>query len=238
MLLKPIPHREMPLHACGYRACEEALVDLSTYIEGPLQIEMAYYRRRIKGAVPFCLMREGAARRLQRALRVLPKGYGFLIFDAWRPVSVQQALFDDYYIQITNSTEGRQLSASERIQRVRAFVSLPSFDPLHPCVHNTGGAVDLTLVGPNGRVLNMGTPFDDFSCAAHTDSFEGSGSTTIRDNRRLLYACMTAAGFTNLPSEWWHFDFGTAFWSYYTQKPAKYKGILKVGTEYEDEAEK
>lgn len=37
---------------------------------------------------------------------------------------------------------------------------------------------------------------------------------------------MIKAGFTNLPSEWWHYDYGDAFWSYYTKNAVKYQGIL------------
>lgn len=37
-------------------------------------------------------------------------------------------------------------------------------------------------------------------------------------NRRLLYNAMISAGFTNLPSEWWHYDYDTKFWGYFTGK--------------------
>ena len=33
------------------------------------------------------------------------------------------------------------------------------------------------------------------------------------------------AGFTNLPSEWWHFDYGDKFWAYFTGNTAIYEGI-------------
>lgn len=48
----------------------------------------------------------------------------------------------------------------------------------------------------------------------------------IRENRRLLYELMTEAGFTNLPSEWWHYDYGDRFWAYYNKKPAIYGGVF------------
>jgi D-alanyl-D-alanine dipeptidase len=33
---------------------------------------------------------------------------------------------------------------------------------------------------------------------------------------------MTDAGFTNMPTKWWHYDYGNKFWAYYTKEPAKY----------------
>ena len=71
----------------------------------------------------------------------------------------------------------------------------------------------------------MGTGFDDFTEKSLTSHFE-SQSSDIRDNRRLLYRVMTEAGFTNYPLEWWHYDYGDSFWSYYTGKPAIYRGII------------
>lgn len=37
---------------------------------------------------------------------------------------------------------------------------------------------------------------------------------------------MCNAGFTNLPSEWWHYDYGTRFWGFFTGNQALYEGIL------------
>lgn len=228
----PIPHRAFPPEPHDLQAADEALVDLSRFVKGRIQVDMAYYQRKIPGAVPVALLRRGAAERLQLALSLLPAGYGLHIFDAWRPISVQQALFSDYY-QRLKARAGKDVSEDELRRRVREFVSLPSLDVTRPSVHNTGGAIDLTVIDPAGRPLDMGTAFDDFTPAAHTDYFETAGSARIRDNRRMLFACMTEAGFTNLPSEWWHYDYGTAFWSGYTGRPAKYKGILEVGKEHE-----
>ena len=33
---------------------------------------------------------------------------------------------------------------------------------------------------------------------------------------------MLQAGFTNLPTEWWHFDYGNKFWAFYTGNDAIY----------------
>ena len=116
------------------------------------------------------------------------------------------------------------------LQIISRYVSYPENNVLLPPVHTTGGAVDLTLIDSDGNELDMGTEFDSFSEAASTAYYEQVGTDTkIRDNRRMLYNAMTGAGFTNLPSEWWHYDFGDRFWAYYNRKPAIYKGVFTAG---------
>ena len=46
--------------------------------------------------------------------------------------------------------------------------------------------------------------------------------------KTYLYNAMIKAGFTNLPSEVWHYDYGNRAWAYYNKKPAIYKGILEL----------
>ena len=75
----------------------------------------------------------------------------------------------------------------------------------------------------------MGIEFDDFSDLTNTNTFEKEGmDKNIRDNRRILYTVMTEVGFTNLPSEIWHYDYGDRAWAFYNNEPALYKGIFKL----------
>lgn len=224
-----IPNLEFPGVPCGMQVLAEPLVDIADFHDNRIYVSMEYYRRGLPGAIPRCLLRRSAAEQLKKALELLPSGYGFRIYDAWRPIQVQQSLFDHYYHILKEQEDMRLLSEEELLNRVCLFVSRPSYDPLNPSVHSTGGAVDLTIVDEQGRELPMGTGFDDFVEAAQTTYFETHAGTVFRNNRRLLYHCMTAAGFTNLSSEWWHYDYGTCFWSYYTGKPAMYTGILNEG---------
>lgn len=219
-----VPNNTFPEGDFGLEPEDEALIDIAAIGERRISVSPEYYKRGVEGAVPRCLLRQGAAERLLKALSMLPPAYGFRIYDAWRPLRVQKALYDRYY----RSLEDKYLGSLTRAQieaRARLFVSPPSEDISRPAAHSTGGAVDLTITDM-GRELDMGTEFDDFSDKAHSAYFEIYDNRTIRDNRRLLYGCMTAAGFTNLPTEWWHFDYGDAFWSCYTGRPAIYAGIL------------
>ena len=201
--------------------CGERFVQLTDCKE--LHIDMQYIKQGIPGAVPECWMREGAYRRLMLAAAYLPDGLRFRIFDAWRPFCVQKALYDDY--AAVYSKKHPELTGDALRAALIAFVSEPRRDRVCYPVHCSGGAVDLTIEDKTGTPLDFGTAFDCFDQPANTAYFEGSGNETVIRNRRLLYSVMTAAGFTNLPSEWWHYDFGTRFWGYYRGCPCRYEAV-------------
>jgi zinc D-Ala-D-Ala dipeptidase len=131
------------------------------------------------------LRREAAVAlsRVQRDLR--PQGLGIKIFDAYRPVRATLAMVE--WTQRVNRpdllTDGYIASRSR---------------------HNLGLAIDLTLIDlATGRELEMGTPFDTFSAAAHTANASGEAAA----NRQKLKAAMEREGFVNYDQEWWHFSF-------------------------------
>ena len=131
------------------------------------------------------LRREAAAAlaRVQRSLR--PQGLGIKIFDAYRPVRATLAMVD----------------WTERVNRPDllkdGYIASRSR-------HNLGLAIDLTLIElATGRELEMGTPFDTFSAAAHTANASGEAAA----NRQILKAAMEREGFLNYDQEWWHFSF-------------------------------
>lgn len=192
-----------------------------------------YYKQGIPGAPKYCFARESVAKMLQEARKELPEGYDFLIFDGWRPICVQQRLWNYYKQSFKN--QHPELSDEELDFKTSFYVSKPSFDILKPTLHNTGGAIDLTIIDKNGKKLNMGTEFDEFGDKTWTNHFEKySEDEEIRDNRRLLYDVMTKNGFVNLPSEWWHFEYGSKFWAYFNNTDALYTGQLQLPFDYEE----
>jgi D-alanyl-D-alanine dipeptidase len=131
------------------------------------------------------LRREAAAAlaRVQHDLR--PRGLALKIFDAYRPVRATLAMVD----------------WTERVHRndllKDGYIATRSR-------HNLGLAVDLTLLDMvAGQELEMGTPFDTFSAAAHTANASGLAAV----NRQKLKAAMEAEGFQNYEQEWWHYTF-------------------------------
>ena len=219
--LTPIPKLPFPEGRPTFHIQNDPLVSVEQIL-----FEPRYAKAGFAGAIDKCYLRKEAYERLLRAQETLPEGCRFKIYDAWRPFSVQQALYAQYRAQVERAHPDAD---PERIEQLtQRFVSKPIKTPLEAPVHTTGGAVDLTIVDKNGQELDMGTEFDSFCDAAHTAYFEEAGRNAhVRENRRLLYHAMIAAGFTNLSAEWWHYDFGTRFWAYYTGKDALYTGIFE-----------
>lgn len=190
--------------------------------------EPMYFEQGLNGAIDKCYVREGMADRLAKAAELLPCGYRLKIYDAWRPFSVQKELFDSYSRLLLKKNPSLRDDYNKLVRLTKEFVSYPCKDANSPFVHSTGGAVDLTIVDENGNELDMGTGFDDFTDKAHTDYFEHSDEADIKNNRRLLYAVMTSCGFTNFPSEWWHYDYGDSFWAVIKKRSALYSGVYSI----------
>ncbi len=235
-LLPFIPHREEPVWEtiCEIPITndEEPLVPLSL-APSPIRVFPAYARLGIPGAVPECFVRESVYRKLLAAARDLPAGLGMVVLDGWRPWRVQQYLFET--LQEILHSRHPELSESELMIRTREFVSVPSRDPSAPSPHLTGGAVDVTLCDADGLPLDMGTMFDEATAISHTDHYERQGVNDSREakaleHRRLLYRTMLGQGFTNLPSEWWHYDFGDQLWAYYGGHDRAHYGATELDT--------
>jgi len=117
---------------------------------------------------------------VQRELEL--QGLGLLIWDAYRPMQGQQALWD--------------ACPDER------FVAPPQKGGRH----TRGTTVDLTLVRlSDGVPLEMPTGFDSFTPQAGSECADVSPKAL--KNRTLLQNVMKKHGFTLIASEWWHFDF-------------------------------
>ena len=200
-------------------------------------LEIRYYStfnfvgERIDGYIePTALLTKEAAKALKIASdEFASRGYRLKIYDAYRPVSVQQSLWD--YYRAKKAEQFPDATPEEIDYQTLFCVSFPSYNILLPSLHNTGGAVDLTIVGPDGEELDMGCGFDEFSNRAWTtyyeDGEEGEGVNDVaRDNRRMLYNVMTEVGFTNFPAEWWHFDYGDEKWGLFTDNAPIYGGVL------------
>ena len=136
-----------------------------------------------------------AAEALERSAAWLARerdGYGLLVLDAMRPQRVQE-----------------QLWAALRGTDLQRYLA----EPGRGSIHSFGMAVDVTVADPQGRELDMGTPFDSLEERSHP-AFEArllaAGEIEPRhvDNRELLRGAMRAGGWVGISTEWWHFDCG------------------------------
>lgn len=166
------------------------LVDLQRYAPG-LRLDLRYAgRRNVTGRrLPgYCrrwgLLLRPAARDLAHVERDLnARGLGLKVWDAYRPGRASRALVD-------------WARRSGRPELVGTYIARRSR-------HNTGTAVDLTLVRlRGGRRLSMGTGYDSFGRRAHTYGVEGRA---LR-NRLTLARAMARRGFVGYRREWWHFE--------------------------------
>lgn len=178
-----------------------------------------YFAMGLPGSLPGCWLREGVAHRLAAAAQSLPGDLVLLVWDGWRSIGTQAALFEAYVDDL--ALQYPDLARPELEQVARPYVTPP--DPGHhaPPPHLTGGAVDLTLAHPDGTPLDMGTGFDAFVPEAGAAALEHI-DMPARAGRRLLFHAMVAQGFTAYVEEWWHFDAGDQFWAAVTGGTPRY----------------
>lgn len=129
-------------------------------------------------------LQRSAAEALRRAHdRAREHGYGFIVFDAYRPWHITHEFweqFPDYH----------------------EFFA----DPAIGSVHNRGCAVDLSLcLLDSGAEVEMTSAYDEFTERAYP-SYSG-GTPKQRALRDRLRGWMEAEGFSVHPHEWWHYDF-------------------------------
>ena len=129
---------------------------------------------------PAALLRRSAATRLAKAADALrAKGLRLVIYDAYRPLSVQKALW--------------------AAKPDPAWVA----DPATGSSHNRGGAVDLALADASGKPLPMPSKFDEFGPRARHGA--AGVPPAARGRAETLKAALVAAGFTPYDAEWWHY---------------------------------
>jgi D-alanyl-D-alanine dipeptidase len=165
---------------------------------------------------PACILTRPAAEglaRVQAALR--PKGYSLIVFDCYRPARAVAA-----FVEWTKSDAPGERYFYPEIDKARL---IPDGYIADRSGHSRGSTVDLAIVplvlpatpprparcdesSASSTGIEMGTDYDCFSPLSATASTEVSDEA--RANRRLLLDAMTAAGFRNLPEEWWHYTLG------------------------------
>jgi zinc D-Ala-D-Ala dipeptidase len=167
------------------------------------------------------LFRNDAYRRLKLAQRHLPNGYTFIIFDAFRPLSVQKASWNKRLLETRR--DNPTLSEDE----VRRLTRLKVADPGNGGYggHQTGGAIDLGICEEKGKLLDMGSSYEEYCSKTKT---RNSIITSLQaSNRKILVDAMIKSGFVNFPAEWWHYSYGDKLWAAYSKKKKCIYGMAK-----------
>lgn len=195
---QPVETGELPAGTAAQ--AESLLVDVQRLAPG-IRVDMRYRDAGNFTGAPLpgydanraLLRREAAAALARVQRRVEADGLTLLVWDAYRPVRATLAMMD------WTRRVGREDLVRDGYIAARSR-------------HNLGVAVDLTLADARtGVPLDMGTAFDTFSAAAHTDSASGA----VMANRDRLRRAMHAEGWQNYSQEWWHY-------SYVVERPLRF----------------
>jgi D-alanyl-D-alanine dipeptidase len=176
--------------------CDETRRDVQQLSENPFQ------------------MRTGALDRLVSAQEFLPSGYQLQVREAWRPIWVQERLWERSLSRLRDS---RPDLPEEQLRTENTRFTAPP-DSVPP--HSTGGTVDLVLLC-DGDPIDMGWGFNQPGPGSLTAYPVGESA---RRHRHILTQAMDAAGFVNYPQEWWHWSYGDRYWAFQTSADATLYG--------------
>lgn len=174
----------------------------------------------------------------QQQLQIKRPNWRIQIFDAYRPVAVQQFMVD-YTAQELAQKRGMdlmQMSEGDRqalMETVYQFWAPPSPNPKTPPPHSTGAAVDVTLIDASDQPVDMGSPIDEVSERSHPNYFRDKAdekSRQVHRDRSLLRAMMVTAGFQQHPNEWWHFSQGDQLWAWLMTRATQQDYMARYGS--------
>lgn len=124
-------------------------------------------------------------------------GYGFLIYDAYRP----QKAVDDLI------RWGKEAENNATKAEFYPGISKADLFPLGYIAersgHSRGSTIDLTLTDEFGEPVDMGGHFDLMDIRSHHGA---PGLTSEQEyHRAILRGIMAFAGFAPYENEWWHY---------------------------------
>lgn len=162
------------------------LVDVRLYIPSAEIFQIFATDNNVTGAPlyirPVPVLQRSMAEKLRDAAAEFAEdGYTIKIYDLYRPYSVQFILYD--------------------IVKNGSYISNPYKGASN---HNRAGAIDMTLIGPDGVELEFPTPMHTFNSTANRNC----KTWTEEQSKNVDYmtAVMERHGFKRISSEWWHFS--------------------------------
>ncbi|MEC4803174.1 MAG: M15 family metallopeptidase [Jaaginema sp. PMC 1079.18] len=232
----PKPYLKIPILDCGEPLVPIPLDKFAVVSPHPYMRLGADYGTRS----PY-YVREGVLNALieaQNQLQQQQPGWQILIFDAYRPIAVQQYMVDYTFRQICQgkNLNPQQLSGTQAEaiwQEVYEFWAVPSDNPNTPPPHSTGAAVDVTLLNENQNAIAMGGEIDEISPISHPNYYAQATTPEAQQyhtHRQLLGQVMQTAGFCRHDCEWWHFSLGDQMWAWKTGGDRDPARIARYGT--------
>ena len=139
-----------------------------------------------------CYLTKEMADKLKKAqdeLTKLKSGWKIKAWDCFRPMDVQQKMYDIVMNDKDPTNDG--------------LVAKPNDKAQHP----RGVAIDATLVDASGKTVTMPTIFDYFNTKTNTQRPNSTSYNNApgKANSELLNTVMSKANINRASSEWWHF---------------------------------
>jgi zinc D-Ala-D-Ala dipeptidase len=229
------PYQKIPIVECGEPLVSIPLKQFAVESPHPYEKLGAPY-----GNISPYYLRESVITALiaaQTNLQQRHPNWRIQIFDAYRPIPVQQFMVNHTFAEVIQAEKLNieTLSDDQRDaiwQEVYKLWAVPSPNPMTPPPHSTGAAVDLTLVDATGQTIDMGSAIDELSPRSHPDYYANQPEKPYHQHRQLLRDVMYSAGFRRHPNEWWHFSLGDQMWAWLchqenptTTVTARYGGV-------------
>ena len=222
-----------PYRSIEIKECNDPLVPIPAQ-EFRLEYPSAYQKlgADYQDKSPYFLRKKVLNKLLQakQELSLIEPHWQLKIFDAYRPISIQQHMVEHTFHSICQqrSLDSQQLTSAQQetiYQEVYQIWAIPSHNPLTPPPHSTGSAIDLTLMTDEGIEIDMGGEIDELSPRSHPDYYKNG---KYHKNRQILWQVMTKAGFRRHPQEWWHFSYGDQLWAWLENQSNLEKNTIAI----------
>jgi hypothetical protein len=141
-------YRRLRKSICGVQIVDnwEQLVPANKYNRSIL-LKVDNRIRRRRGIPENMYLRDGVAKRLAIAQKLLPAGYKLLLVDGYRTIERQRSGYWGVY----NAFKAKNPLWADRELRRETEKFVAPYKMPHIPPHTTGGAVDLTVIGSDGR---------------------------------------------------------------------------------------
>lgn len=167
----------------------------------------------------YTYLRKTVYEKLIESQRKLPKGLRFCLYEGYRSLVLQKMIFEKQF----NNVKKRHPDGSphQLFIETTKLVS-PVVNPDHSYnvpPHSTGGAIDVYLINDEEKPVDMGIhPKDWMQDADGVLSLTASEhiSPVAKKNRQIMSDALSAVGFVNYPTEYWHWSYGDRYWAYIT----------------------
>lgn len=164
-------------------------------------------------------LRKSVYDKLVQAQARLPKGIKLCVYEGYRSLNLQHILFENNFSQVRafHPDWSDDQVFDEATKLVSPLTNRDGSQNVPP--HSTGAAVDVYLIDEQGNPLDMGLEIknwmtDKDGILSQTNSLHIA--IDAQRNREMMNKALSAVGFINYPTEYWHWSYGDRYWAHQT----------------------